>query len=405
MKLIPTLLIGLVALAAGRLEAEDLLDRADEVLTFTAFEDKVRARVSGLIDLEEYCYRQPAPGLIFSDGETLFNQRFSFFVDAQVGEHVYLFTQARVDHGFDPSDDPFQARMDEYALRVTPWNDERLSLQVGKYATVVGNWVPRHLSWENPLVTAPLPYENLTAIRDSAAPASASDFGMNPGDEKYEFNPVIWGPDYATGASLAGRLGRFDYAAEIKNSALSAHPESWDATSVGFGHPTFSGRLGYRPNPMWNLGFSASEGPYFRPDAQPTLPTGAGIGDFREYVLGQDVSFAWHHVQLWMEFYEARFQVPHIGNADVFSYYFEANYKFATRAHGALRWNQQLYGEVPNDSGGYSRWGRNTWRTDAALAYRFTPHLQVKIQYSFQHQEDTPRDIDHIFAAQFTVRY
>jgi hypothetical protein len=394
-----------MGLAAGRLEAEDLLDQVDAALTFSAFKDKVRARLSGLIDLEEYVFQQPAPGLIFSGGESLFNQRFTFFVDAQVGEHVYLFTQSRVDHGFDPSDDSFQARMDEYALRVTPWNDGRLSLQVGKYATVVGNWVPRHLSWENPFVLAPLPYENLTAIRGSEAPASASDFRMNSGAEKYEFHPVIWGPDYATGASVAGSLGRFDYAVEIKNSALSARPEYWDAASVGFRNPTFSGRLGYRPNPMWNLGFSASEGPYFEPGALPTLPAGAGIGAFREFVLGQDASFAWHHVQLWMEFYEARFQVPNIGDADVFSWYVEAKYKFAPRAYGALRWNQQLFGEVPNAAGGNSRWGRDIWRTDAALGYRFTAHLQAKIQYSFQHREDTSRDIDQIFAAQFTVRY
>ena len=35
---------------------------------------------------------------------------------------------------------------------------------------------------------------------------------------KYSFNPVIWGPSYATGVSVSGRLGRFDYAAELKNA-------------------------------------------------------------------------------------------------------------------------------------------------------------------------------------------
>jgi hypothetical protein len=404
-KRIHTLLFGLLAFAAGRLEAEDVLDRVDEALTFSAFKEEFRVRVSGLIDLEEYGFKQPAPGLIYTDRESLFNQRFTFFVDSQVGEHIYLFTQARVDHGFDPSDDPFQARMDEYALRVTPWNDGRLSLQVGKYGTVVGSWGPRHLSWENPFVMAPLPYENLTAIRDSAAPASASEFSRNLSYYKYEYNPLIWGPDYGTGASVAGSVGRFDYAAEIKNSALSARPESWDATSVGFGNPTFSGRIGYRPNVMWNLGFSASEGPYLRPEAQPTLPAGTGIGDFREIVLGQDVSFAWHHLQLWMELYQARFQVPRIGNADLLAYYFEAKYKFAPKIYGAVRWNQQFFGDVPNSNGGYSPWGQDIWRTDVAVGYRFTAHLQLKLQYSFQHEEDAPRDIDHILAAQFTVKY
>ncbi len=131
MKLLRMFLFSLAALVTVRLEAEDFLDRVDEALTFSAFKDKLRARVSGLIDLEGYYFRQPAPDLINADGNWLFNPRFSFFVDAQFGEHVYLFTQSRVDQGFDPSDHSFEARMDEYALRVTPWNDGRISLQAG----------------------------------------------------------------------------------------------------------------------------------------------------------------------------------------------------------------------------------------------------------------------------------
>ena len=46
--------------------------------------------------------------------------------------------------------------MDEYALRWTPWDDGRLSLQAGKFANVIGNWTARHQSWENPFITAPL---------------------------------------------------------------------------------------------------------------------------------------------------------------------------------------------------------------------------------------------------------
>ena len=295
--------------------------------------------------------------------------------------------------------------MDEYALRVTPWDDGRLSLQVGKYATVIGNWVPRHSSWENPFIMSPLPYGNLTAIRDSEAPANASDFLTVLASEIYESLPLIWGPVYATGASLAGKLGRFDYAAEIKNSALSARPESWSATSVGFSEPTFSGRLGYRPNAMWNFGVSGSEGAYFRSEAEPTLPAGTGIGDYREFLLGQDISFAWHHLQLWAEFYEVRFQVPRVGDADAFSYYVEAKYKFAPQFFGALRWNQQLFGEISDGAQGSVQWGRDIWRADAALGFRPTAHTQLKLQYSLQHLVDASRDLDHIVAAQFTLRF
>jgi hypothetical protein len=386
--------------------ADDFLDQVDDALTITAFHDNVRARLSGLIDLEFFRIDQPPPGLIDTNEHFLFNPRLSLFLDAQFGSHVYLFAHSRVDRGFDPSDSSARIRLDEYALRITPWEDGRVNLQIGKFATVVGNWVERHHSWENPFITAPLPYENFTAVSDILVPSSGQDFlGGFPPSERYEHNPLIWGPSYATGVSAAGRFGKFDYAAEVKNSALAARPESWDATEIGFDHPVFNGRVGFRPNQTWNLGVSASNGPYFRPEAAPTLPSGRSIGDYRELLLGQDISFAWHHVQLWAEFYEARFEVPRVGNADTFAYYFEGKYKFTPQLFGALRWNQQLFATVPDGEGGSARWGHDVWQIDTAVGYRFTPHTQLKLQYSLQDGNSGSGDLGHTFAAQFTVRF
>ncbi|MEO5738436.1 MAG: hypothetical protein ABIQ82_13360, partial [Variovorax sp.] len=143
--------------------------------------------------------------------------------------------QTRVDRGFDPGDGNAQVRLDEYALRFTPWEDGRFSLQVGKFATVAGNWGQRHLSWDNPFITAPVPYENLTGIWDSAAADSADTLlywahapydGINTFNNSYSDKilrvPIVWGPSYATGLSVAGHLGKFEYAAEVKNASLSS---------------------------------------------------------------------------------------------------------------------------------------------------------------------------------------
>ena len=406
MKLLRVLSFCLIASTARALEVEDFFDRLDNTLTIAAFEDNLRARLSGTIDLEAYHFQQPAPGLIDSKIDNLFNPRLTFFLDAQAGSQIYFFAQSRVDRGFDPSARGAQVRLDEYALRFTPWDDGRFNLQVGKFATVVGNFVKRHLSWENPFVDAPLVYENITPINDKEAPNSPVDFvrRFEPAS-KYEFNPVIWGPSYASGISISGRLGRFDYAAEMKNASLSSRPESWNVTETGFDHPTFSGRVGFRPNQIWNFGLSASDGPYFRSEAEQTLPPGRSIGDYRELVLGQDVSFAWHHLQLWAEFYEARFEVPRVGDADTFAYYLEAKYKFTPQLFGALRWNQQLFDNVPDGTGGQLHWGQDLGRIDVAAGYRFTSHTQLKLQYSFQHETSGPRDDNHLVAAQLTVRF
>ena len=176
MKLLRALVLCFFAGSAGALDLDDFLDRLDAELTVSAFDDNLRARLSGTIDLEMYHFQQPAPGLINSEIDNLFNPRLTLFLDAQLGRQIYFFAQSRLDRGFDPSDEGAQIRLDEYALRYTPWEDGRVNLQVGKFATVVGNWVPRHLSWENPFINAPLVYENVTPIRDKTAPASPSAF-------------------------------------------------------------------------------------------------------------------------------------------------------------------------------------------------------------------------------------
>ena len=414
MKTIRHFLTAALLASAPVARADDWLDRLDAALSVNAFDGNVRARFSGLADLEGYVVSRPAPGLLFTEKRTFFNPRLTLFLDAQLGPHLYLFAQARADRGFDPGYNDARVALDEYALRVTPWRDGRFSLQVGKFATFVGNWAARHSSWDSPFLTAPLPYENLTGMWDGAAVDSIGTLqswaqvspgflsgatAENPSDKHLRV-PILWGPSYTSGLSVAGRLGRFEYAAEVKNAALSSRPKYWDGTVLQWQHPTVSGRLGFRPNAMWNLGFSASTGSYLLPSARPTLAPGTGFEDYRQTVLGQDVSFAWHHWQVWAEIYEARFEIPGVGHADTLAYYVEAKYKFTPQLFGALRWNQQLFSDIDGEL-----WGRDIRRLDAALGYRFSAHTQLKLQVSFQHEDAAPRAFGSTLAAQFTVKF
>lgn len=383
--------------AAAIAHAQDILDRIGDHLTLSTFNDQVRARLSGTVDLEFYHFDQPAPGLIDSKIDNLFNPRLSLFLDGQAGPQLYFFVQTRVDRGFDPSAHGADMRLDEYALRYTPWSDGRVTLQVGKFATVVGNFAPRHLSWENPFVNAPLPYENVSALEDRNGQV-APNLERALLFEKYEFIPVIWGPSYASGLSLSGKLDKFDYAIEMKNASLSSRPERWNVTSRGFEDPTVSARVGYRPNQMWNFGVSASDGAY--------LANGPNRGDFQERLLGQDIAFAWHHFQAWAEFYEVRFEIPGRGDADTFAGYIEAKYKLTPQLSAAVRWNQQFFSSIDKHVVGQGNsLGEDLARIDGAVAYRFTAHTQLKVQYSFQHETNEARADNHLIAAQFTIRF
>ena len=114
------------------LAADDPLDVLDQALTNSSFDDRLRVRVSGLLDLEYYNFPQPPPGLIQADDHDLFAPRLSLFLDAKAGPNIYFFVQTRVDTGFDPTDLGAQWRLDEYAFRLTPWSDGRFNLAARK---------------------------------------------------------------------------------------------------------------------------------------------------------------------------------------------------------------------------------------------------------------------------------
>lgn len=390
-----------------------LLEQIESKLSVNLFQDRVRLRLNGLLDFEGYFLDQPTPALIYAEDDFLFNPRLTVFLDAQIGSHLSAFAQVRVDRAFDPTDDGAELRLDDYAIILSPWKDNRLTLKAGKFATVIGNWVPRHYSWENPFINAPLPYENLTAIWDTAGPRNVDHFlawghvgEHDDGDysDKHLRNPVIWGPAYGTGFAISGSVGRFDYAAEIKNAALTSRPEHWDLTARGLENPTFSGRVGLRPNEMWNLGLSGSAGPYLLSGAAPSLPAGRSFGDYRQFVISQDASFAWRHLQLWAEVFASRFEVPNVGDADVLTYYLEAKYKITAQLFAALRWNQQFFGTI-SDEGNAVPWGNDISRGDAVVGYRFTNYLQLKAQYSLSYEAEALHRAGHVASGQLTVKF
>jgi hypothetical protein len=396
-----------LCLVGGAAAQTEWLDRLDRALAVSSPGDTARAELSGLVDLEEYTIDRRPPGLIVGGGDGVFNPRLTLFLDAWLGNRLYGFVQTRADRGFDPRGPAPAVRLDEYLLRWTPFAGPELHVQAGKFATVIGNWVPRHHSWDNPFVTAPLPYENVTIVSDASAPAGPGEFftRRQSQDKKEIWVPIVWGPDYTSGAAVSGHVGRFDYAAEVKNAAPSSRPVVWDPTDRGWDDPTASARLGWRPWAALSLGTSFSAAPYLRSRAEPTLPAGTSLDDFRQWVIGGDVSYARHHLEVWAEFFASRFEVPNVGDADTAAWYLEGRYKLTPRLFAALRWNQQVFGDLEDARGRDRSWDRDGWRADSALTWRFDRHLQGKIQYSFFQQAGELQQGKQLLALQATVKF
>ncbi|SPE55550.1 conserved exported hypothetical protein [Verrucomicrobia bacterium] len=389
--------------------AQAWLDSVSDSLFLQSRGGTYRVNFSGLFDLEGYYIDQRPPGLIFGGGDSFVTPRLSLFVDAQAGKHLYAYVQTRFDDGFHPRAPESHERVDEYLFRYTPLDGPQVNLQVGKFATVVGNWVARHLSWDNPFINEPLPYDNILTVSDVSVPASPADFLARRGqpDQKDKWLTVVWGPDYTSGASVFGSVTKWDYAVEVKNASLSSRSTAWDATDVGWDNPTVSGRFGFRPNVAWNLGLSGSYGTYLQKAAEqsPAFPVGKGLSDFNQITVAEDASYQWHQWRLWAELFLSRFQVPNVGNADTLVYYLEAKYQITPQLFGALRWNQELYGDINSGTGGQTPWDNNVWRIDLALGYRFTRHFQSKLQYSFTHQAGQLQQGEQLVAAQATLKF
>lgn len=395
-------LIGLTAVGVG---AQEFLDKLDDRLFIECPKCAYRTDLSVLADVEAYTIDQNPPGLLFSNHDVLIQPRLSLFLDTTLGKHLYSLVQVRADRGFDPGVAPDgQVRADEYLFRYTPFDEPWLNIQVGKFATVYGNWVSRHDSWRNPFINPPLPYENVMTITDQSTPGGPAAFlaRKNGPDKKALWLPILWGPSYASGAAIFGTVERADYAVEVKNANLSSRPAVWDPFDLQWSYPTITGRLGYRPDAAWNVGANASYGAYLLPVAK---TPGIGLGDYHQTTVGPDVSFSWRHWQFWGEAMASRFEVPNVGNADTLAYYLEAKYKFTPELFGAVRWNQQFFDDVPDGAGGRTPWDQDIWRAEVALGYRFTRHLQTKAQYSYSHQKGPFQQGEQMAAVQFTVKF
>jgi len=397
---ISCLLIILIGMnSVPSLRGEWSLDTLDEAMSYSSPSQNVRADLSVLADLEWFVPEIPSPGLLFPDDQSWLNPRLALFLDIGISSYLQFHSQTRVDRGFDPGSAPSgDVRMDEYFLKLSPLADDRLHFKIGKFATAFGNWAPRNLSWDNPFVTAPLAYEDVLNVSDITMPTAPQALlaRRQIADKKGDWLTAIWGPSYASGASISGRLDMFDYALEVKNASLSSRPNEWDATRRGFDNPTVTARFGARPAEEWSFGTSFSHGSY-------TADSVAGSPDQTTY--GLDAAFQHHHLQLWSEVIYTQFEVPKVRDAEAVFYYLEARYKWTPQLWTALRWNHSLFGRVTDGLGSSAAWDRDTWRVDLSLGWRFNRHLQAKIQGSVGGREGNEPQGNHLLVTQITLKF
>jgi hypothetical protein len=379
-------------------------DTVREAMSLKSADGAMWIQASTTAELAGYLGDEPPAALILDPDGAFVQPRLALFIDAGIGARTQLHAQLTADRGLDPGYRANgQLRLDEYFLQVQAWDDVRGQVRFGKFSTAFGGWVGRHRSVDNPLISAPLPYEDMITVTDVVLPASVDTFvnRRNTPEVKPNWLPVVWGPSYATGVSVSGALGDVDVTVEAKNASLSSRPAVWDAIDTGWhGGPVWTGRIGWRVTPGLMLGLSHSRGPYLRARVDP-LPTGRDLDDYEQITTGLDLAWEHRRWQVWSEVMASRFEVPRVGAVDMVSAFVEVRYKFAPLWWVAGRWNRSLFEAPP---GRTESADHNLTRLDIGLGVRLTENLLFKVEYG--HGEQAGPDVmgQDVLALQMVFR-
>lgn len=384
---------------------DELFIEIDDALYWRSAGGQVEVDIGGSLDLEGYYFPQGPTGLIHpkDDENAIFRPRLTLTADGFFGDRLYAFGKLRWDDGYDPNYEAQKVRFDAYFVRLA-LVPQTLDLQVGKFATVFGNWTGRHESWENPLITAPLAYEEVTSVLDDGVLPSAAAFAnlSNVPNNLKRWVPILWGAVYGQGAALFATHGKWDAAATITNRALSSRPNTWE--DYDWSLPNWTGRLGYRATPAIHVGLSGSWGPYLKDATDTLLPANQSLSDFTQGTVGVDFSYARQKLEVWAEVIASRFEVPNAGHADVVSYYLETKYKLTHQLYLGARWSHQIYLPLETPNGDLD-WDNDIFRAEIGLGYRLSRNIQFKAQYGYQHQDASFQNGENLLSTQLTIRF
>ena len=350
----------------------------------------------------------PQAALLTTTDEVFFAPRLLLDLDAALGDHWFFHASPRVDRGFDPGDRPYgDIRLDEIMLRWRVNDDQSLNFQIGSFPSVFGAWSAQHGFFDDPFLLAPLPYSQIIGIhtRDPSAifPAAISDraSGVTPSVSamgKENWASVLWGPGYTTGAAVFGATSTLDYAFEIKNSALSSHPDSWP--ELDFQDPTWTARFGYRPDAAWAMGVSASRGTWL----EENVP-GVDRDDLIQSTLGLDLRWAHRNLILSGEIIMSEFETPAAGDLRVATGFVQARLKVSPGVWLAARFGQMLANDATGSAGTEIPWQPDVWRAEIGSGWQINSNLLLKAGYSFTHTDDDAIAGEHLLGTGIGWRF
>jgi hypothetical protein len=278
-------------------------------------------------------------------------------------------------------------------LRVRPWEERALDLQLGVVPPVFGAFARRRYGGENPLPGLPLAFQSLTTLRQDSVPASA--------EELVSMRGRGWRVGYSVGSPYAGpgvplmnaevrdtgvqiRVGRRPVSLAVSLTQGTLSYPLWRDDNDG---KHFAARFAWTPGPELTLGVSAAQGEFLSREVSSVLPPEAGTG-FDQQALGADLEYARGYWILRAEGLWSRWTLPAIEETrietpqDALGAYVEARYKVRPGLYVAGRLGRLSLSTLASRAG-LETWDAGVTRVELGAGYALRRQLLLKAAWQY----------------------
>jgi hypothetical protein len=277
-----------------------------------------------------------------------------------------------------------------FYLRIRPWTDRAVDVQVGRIPPTFGAFARRVYATDNPLIGYPLAYQYLTSLRPDAVPWSADELlrmrargwlsSFSIGNQEPESGVAIATAfRWDTGIQVHAAWEKLDGTVAVTTGTLS-NPRITDDNSA----PQVAARVAARPIPGLVLGVSASRGPFVSTTAARGAVGDGHDRDFTQTAWGGDVEYSRGYYLLRAETIWSQWKLPPLGAPvidtplEALSTYVEGRYKLRPGLYIAARLDHLGFSDIVGSAGTQS-WEAPVTRVEVGGGYSLLRNLLLKI--------------------------
>lgn len=371
-------------------------------------ESGIEVQASGQVDIEYLGLRGDEALPYPMEKRGFVNGRTRLFIDTFIGERLYSLLELRGDRDEPPSDGRLSGRIAQAYLRYTPSSSLDFNIQAGKFVTPFGQYPTRHQTPEDPLIFAPLPYTYRSTICPLIPPGTNDAF-ISWKDTPFFRRitlPPIWEAPYQMGAMIFGSEGPVDYRLAVMTSGAASIPDEWSTSPGEPAGPSWVAHAGLRLTPWLKVGANYQDGTWLLEKTENALPSGSGIDDYRQRILGLEAEFAHGHLVVRGEVFFDGWNVPRVRDeARDVSWYIEGKYSFHPRVYAAARFGMITFNKMQDSTGARVRWDYPASQWDIGLGFRVTEHVLLRVGYQWNHVSKGSAPDDDLWAIRLSVTF